>query len=262
MSASWAAQVWDGCALVGGVVLEILCLGAVAWLLFFPGKRWRLRRIPGPFGWPVFGNMVSLAQRDMAGFVLDGSAKYGKVWKFWFGSIPWVVVDDADMARRILNKYINRPTLPTVWSGRELDIQDAILVWARGSTWRLGRKAFEHAVLSPPVLVRRDVASRRMGTAPGRAVALPLAEGRRCPVRAPLQPQGGQQPSRLEVAANVFPSFLSFSVHLCRPQPARCTRTNNFWCIQLGLPHTYYAPRPVRVVHAGELHSADQCMRR
>jgi thromboxane-A synthase/cytochrome P450 family 3 subfamily A len=74
-----------------------------------PYQRWRHRHIPGPPYRPLFGNLPEFVSDGSHAFFDACRAKYGPVFKVWFGSRPWVVIADADLGRRANYRLLNRP---------------------------------------------------------------------------------------------------------------------------------------------------------
>lgn len=70
-------------------------------------------------GWPFIGNLARYAIKGAPALCQELQPKYGKVFKFWFGSDPWVVISDPDLARQLSLRFNTRPnfdylnTLPT-----------------------------------------------------------------------------------------------------------------------------------------------------
>eukprot|EP00197_Chlamydomonas_leiostraca_P011163 CAMPEP_0202861766 /NCGR_PEP_ID=MMETSP1391-20130828/3054_1 /ASSEMBLY_ACC=CAM_ASM_000867 /TAXON_ID=1034604 /ORGANISM="Chlamydomonas leiostraca, Strain SAG 11-49" /LENGTH=89 /DNA_ID=CAMNT_0049541201 /DNA_START=115 /DNA_END=380 /DNA_ORIENTATION=+ len=62
----------------------------VAYLAFSPITRWRYRKIPGPTGLPLVGNLVDMVRYDTTPYLQMCQAKYGPVFKVWWGATPWV----------------------------------------------------------------------------------------------------------------------------------------------------------------------------
>lgn len=44
-------------------------------------KRWKYRKIPGPFGWPLLGSLVQIATMDLTFFLQHLEKKYGSISK-------------------------------------------------------------------------------------------------------------------------------------------------------------------------------------
>lgn len=52
-----------------------------AFVLLGLDKRFKYRNIPGPFGWPVLGNLVQIATRDITLYIQDLEKEYGSIFK-------------------------------------------------------------------------------------------------------------------------------------------------------------------------------------
>lgn len=128
------------------LLTTLSCL--VFWVTCYPVQRLLYAHIPGPFGFPIIGNIAQIMACDLPVYIYNCQLKYGKVFKFWFGSRPWVVIGDPEIARRILYKFVNRPDLPMTLHGRLDEINNSGLVFSRGQLWRTGRKAFESYVIN------------------------------------------------------------------------------------------------------------------
>mmetsp|Transcript_16911 Transcript_16911/g.42333 ORF Transcript_16911/g.42333 Transcript_16911/m.42333 type:complete len:584 (-) Transcript_16911:349-2100(-) len=121
----------------------------VAYLAFFPITRWRYRKIPGPTGLPLVGSLVDMVRYDSTRFLQMCAAKYGPVFKVWWGATPWVVVCDLEAARRIMSRVLVRPdiTALTLLRGEAREVARAGLLDVHGPRWRVARRAFEAALM-------------------------------------------------------------------------------------------------------------------
>lgn len=64
--------------------LVLLLLLPLAWLAAFalqPRKRWKYRHIPGPFGWPLLGNLPELVLQGQHNFLAKCERRHGPVFK-------------------------------------------------------------------------------------------------------------------------------------------------------------------------------------
>ena len=69
---------------------------------------------PGPFPWPLLGNMMVLFKKDerLAHEIMFESCKqFGPVFTFWFGPLPQVMVNDPKIAKEALTRieFAGRP---------------------------------------------------------------------------------------------------------------------------------------------------------
>lgn len=124
------------------------CVALISYFAWFPTTRWRYRAIPGPFGLPVMGNIFDFMTKDSTKFIMACRAKYGPVYKIWFGCKPWVVVSDPDIGKRLNLKLIQRPPFPHVFVGHDAEIADKGILFARGPMWRRARRAFESSLIN------------------------------------------------------------------------------------------------------------------
>ncbi|KAK9835483.1 hypothetical protein WJX74_001193 [Apatococcus lobatus] len=81
--------------------LPWLILAFICWVLAVllnPLARFRLRKVPGPTPWPLFGNLLELSKRGEAFALADWKATYGNIFKVWIGPTPMWIVSDPDMS--------------------------------------------------------------------------------------------------------------------------------------------------------------------
>lgn len=67
-------------------------------------------QFPGPLGFPIIGNIIDFSTKGVPNFCQELEPKYGKLFKFWFCSQPWVVVSDPEIARKLLLRFNTRPS--------------------------------------------------------------------------------------------------------------------------------------------------------
>lgn len=93
-----------------------------------PGKRPR---------W-VTGGILELRARGSPAVHAEARAAFGRVWKSWGGSRPFIFVADPAVSRSILLRNRERPKFASFWSGRDAEFEAASILAARG--------AFHHAL--------------------------------------------------------------------------------------------------------------------
>ncbi|MEW5298011.1 MAG: hypothetical protein WDW38_003697 [Sanguina aurantia] len=128
-----------------------------AWAVLQPVKRWRYRNIPGPFGWPLVGNLYGIITKSIPVLVQELEAKHGPVFKFWFGGNIWVVLSDPDVARRLSLRFTQRPGFDylNVLPHKELEINKlGLAATSDMALWRVARKAYDSSLLIPASLAQ------------------------------------------------------------------------------------------------------------
>jgi thromboxane-A synthase/cytochrome P450 family 3 subfamily A len=124
---------------MGAHLLLLGCLaGALLWLGFRPVLRWRLRKIPGPLALPFIGNLPAMLRSGIHVFGEECGQRYGPVVRCWNGCRPWIMVKDADLARRCLLRFHNRLPFPAVLTGEEHEVWGCVCVHAHvrsGGIW-------------------------------------------------------------------------------------------------------------------------------
>ncbi|GBF94151.1 cytochrome P450 [Raphidocelis subcapitata] len=140
-----AALLLAGTPPLRAVLLTVLALLVV--LATNPYQRWRHRHIPGPAYRPLFGNLPEFIADGSHAFFDECRAKYGPVFKVWFGSRPWVVIADADLGRRANYKLLNRPLAISNPLAPDHAMQSSAegLLLAKDATWSMLRKAWQPA---------------------------------------------------------------------------------------------------------------------
>ena len=86
-------------ALIASLVFFFSC-----WILHVHQSRKKERLPPGPYPWPVIGNLHQLslpAHRSLKHL----AHKYGPILFLCFGSVPTVVVSSSDMAKQFLKTH-------------------------------------------------------------------------------------------------------------------------------------------------------------
>lgn len=71
----------------------------ILYVVVNPWHRWRVRHIPGPPYRAVFGSLPDFKKHGSHEYMVMCKARYGPVFKLWFGHRAWVVIADADMGK-------------------------------------------------------------------------------------------------------------------------------------------------------------------
>jgi len=90
---------------------EILYNGALAVVVValfysiavFVVRKWRLRAFPGPFAIPIVGNLWDPEAPKVIAYLRKQSKIHGKMFAFWPGMNPYLVVSDKSAVREILS---------------------------------------------------------------------------------------------------------------------------------------------------------------
>jgi len=69
----------------------------------FVHRKWKLRAFPGPFALPVVGNLWDPKAPMIITYLRQQSKIHGKMFAFWPGMTPYVVVSDRNAAREVLS---------------------------------------------------------------------------------------------------------------------------------------------------------------
>jgi cytochrome P450 len=78
--------------------------GAIAYaLVVFAVRKWKLRAFPGPLALPVIGNLWDPGAPMIMAYLRKQSKIHGKMFAFWPGMSPYIVVSDKAAAREILS---------------------------------------------------------------------------------------------------------------------------------------------------------------
>ena len=77
---------------------------------------------PGPKGWPIVGNLLSLNPKTPYVSLSKMAAQYGPIFSLRFGSFPVVVLSSYDAVKEAFVKrgedYDDRPRVPVMEIGR------------------------------------------------------------------------------------------------------------------------------------------------
>ncbi|PNW78997.1 hypothetical protein CHLRE_09g397105v5 [Chlamydomonas reinhardtii] len=134
----------------------LICTLVITWLGWYPLRRYAFRKFPGPFGLPFLGNLPQIAAMDTTAFLTSSAVKYGPVCKVWFGTRPWVLINDPELIRRHSFRWPARPanfaSYFHVMTGENRAIDRAGVVLAEGEAWRRTRRVFEASIIHPASL--------------------------------------------------------------------------------------------------------------
>ena len=72
----------------------------------FMQRKYLLKDFPGPVAFPVVGNLYDLRAYSIIQYIRECSKIYGKVFAFWAGSSPTLVVTDPALARQVLSNTV------------------------------------------------------------------------------------------------------------------------------------------------------------
>jgi hypothetical protein len=107
-----------------------------------------LKRAPGPFPWPVVGNLVMLGKLPHRAFY-KLSKKYGDIMELKLGSVRTIVISSPEMAKQVLKVHdLICASRPETIAGKILFERD--IGWAPyGDRWRHMRKLSTLELLTP-----------------------------------------------------------------------------------------------------------------
>ncbi|XP_058764061.1 flavonoid 3'-monooxygenase CYP75B137-like [Vicia villosa] len=136
------------------LIVALLIITAVTWyiyLFFFKSKFQNLP--PGPSGFPIFGNLLSL-EPELHTYFAGLAQTHGPIFKLWLGSKLGIVVSSPSTAREILKEhdtvFANRD-VPA--AGRAATYGGLDIVWSPyGAEWRMLRKICVVKMLSNTTL--------------------------------------------------------------------------------------------------------------
>nr|ATG29997.1 CYP750C28 [Taxus chinensis] len=124
----------------------------VLWVFYvkFQGaKRRRDRLPPGPFSWPVIGNMHQLGKLPYRA-LQDLSHKYGPLMYLKLGCFPTVVVSSSEMAKEFLKTHdLAFASRPTEFALVKYLAFNGIIMAPYGAHWRHVRRLCVVELLSP-----------------------------------------------------------------------------------------------------------------
>lgn len=127
----------------------LLLAGLLSVLVPWAVNRWKYRHIPGPFSWPLIGDLPWIVQYGLHDYGLMCQRKYGRIFKIYTGNTMTLMVADPEISKRLTYKMINR-SVPAQLRLETKD--DAInttgLAAASGEMWRTMRMAWQPAFQS------------------------------------------------------------------------------------------------------------------
>jgi cytochrome P450 len=108
----------------------------------------KLKRVPGPFPWPVVGNLLMLGKLPHHAFYRL-SKKYGDIMELKLGSVRTIVISSPEMAKQVLKVHdLICASRPETIAGKILFERD--IGWAPyGDRWRHMRKLSTLELLTP-----------------------------------------------------------------------------------------------------------------
>lgn len=111
------------------------------WILQRKRRRDSSRLPPGPYSWPIIGNLHQLslpAHRALK----DLADKYGPIMFLRFGSVPTVVVSSSEMAKQFLKTHdLIFATRPLTTIGKYISYNfKGVILTPYGDYWRYMRK--------------------------------------------------------------------------------------------------------------------------
>ena len=72
-------------------------------ILIFIYNKYKLYHFNGPLALPIFGNLYKKKAFRFIHFINDCKHKYGKIFLFWSGTKPMIVICDTFVTRNILS---------------------------------------------------------------------------------------------------------------------------------------------------------------
>lgn len=74
-----------------------------------PVSRWKLRHIPGPWGWWLLGSIPAVLREGIAQLNLSLAVQYGPVFKISYAKYAVVAVADPELARPLSKDCVMSP---------------------------------------------------------------------------------------------------------------------------------------------------------
>ena len=115
-------------------------------LVFQKGRKPKLNKIPGPFGWPVLGNLPNLGSKPHKRLT-DYRSQYGDIYQITMGSCPTVVLNGIKTIRQALIKqsedFAGRPdfySFKFIANGNSMGFSDY------GPKWKMHRRIAQNAL--------------------------------------------------------------------------------------------------------------------
>jgi hypothetical protein len=100
----------------------------------------KVKRVPGPFPWPVVGNLLTLGKLPHRAFY-KLSKKYGDIMELKLGSVRTIVISSPEMAKQVLKVHdLICASRPETISSKIIFRQHNIGLAPYGDHWRHMRK--------------------------------------------------------------------------------------------------------------------------
>jgi hypothetical protein len=100
----------------------------------------KVKRVPGPFPWPVVGNLLTLGKLPHRAFY-KLSKKYGDIMELKLGSVRTIVISSPEMAKQVLKVHdLICASRPETIAGKIIFQQHDIGLAPYGDHWRHMRK--------------------------------------------------------------------------------------------------------------------------
>jgi hypothetical protein len=116
-------------------VLLALALSAVGFYNFW----WKRRKLPpGPMPWPIFGNLLEMALEPPGTAALERWRKrYGPVFTYWLGEIPFVAFADYKTISETLIKDGENYTDREFFNDFLRQARGEVFLWIAGTMWMI-----------------------------------------------------------------------------------------------------------------------------
>nr|AAS48419.1 flavonoid 3'-hydroxylase [Allium cepa] len=135
------------------LLLLTIFLALLLYLFFFVAKKHEGKRVPGPKGWPILGNLPQLGAKPHQS-LCELSRTYGPLFGLRFGYVDVVVAASADVAEQFLRVHdVNFSNRPPNSGAEHIAYNYQDLVFAPyGPRWRMLRKLCALHLFSPKAL--------------------------------------------------------------------------------------------------------------
>ncbi|KAK9909316.1 hypothetical protein WJX75_000424 [Coccomyxa subellipsoidea] len=139
---------------------------------FHPIARWRLRKLPGPSPAWYSGNLPELLSKGSAVVYTEWGQKYGKVYKYFSGAQPVVVINDAEMARLVSLRLSTRHEFRgpgSLFTGKEAEFNKVGLFSTNNKDFHRSMKSAWLPVFNSASL---EISSKEMNIGANRMAAI------------------------------------------------------------------------------------------